>query len=167
MLVPGAADLLRSDFALHAGQGKAFVAGGFHRAGLMDVDVAAVGAQDPLPGLEGGVNQGEIGLGGAHKKVNPRLRRIAQGADQPPRLLTVIVGAVARGLHQVGALQQIQNRLGCALAVIAFKTDHGLSFFRCFVMFFHYTAKKPKSKGTPGKPRRCRKNQLSVTGYRQ
>ena len=43
--------LLGGNFALHAGQGKALVAGGFHRAGFMYIDMPAVGTQHALPGF--------------------------------------------------------------------------------------------------------------------
>ena len=43
--------LLGGNFALHAGQGKALVAGGFHRAGFMYIDMPAVGTQHAPPGF--------------------------------------------------------------------------------------------------------------------
>ena len=95
-------DLPGGDFSLHAGQRQTFVAGGLHRAGLMNVDVPAVGAQNALPRLESRINDGKICLRGSHEKMYIGIRRITQPADECPGLLTVIVHTIAGGLFQIG-----------------------------------------------------------------
>src|SRR5699024_2001274 len=120
-------DLGGGDLAVGTGQHQALVAGGLHGAGLVHMDMPAVGTEHSLPGLQRRVDHGQVGLGGPHKKVDPGLGSPAQAADQRPRPGAVLVLPIAWRLFQVGLLQQVQHRLGGALPIIAFKTDHTVS----------------------------------------
>ena len=164
--VHGGLDLGGGDLAVMAGQGQALVAGGLHGAGLVHVDVAAVGTQHPLPGLEGRVNHRKVGLGGAHQKLHFRFRRAAQGADAVPGLVAVGILSVAGGLFQIGAAQSVQYRSRCALAVVTFKTNHN----RVYASLFIHTEGTARSDRPPAPPLRlswCQSQRCSRQCSRQ
>ena len=94
----GGADLLRCDLALLPRQREHFVAGGLHRAGLVDVDMAGVGAEHALIGPQQGGDHRQVGLGAPGQKVDGTLRGGAGLPDQRGGPGTVGVGAVAWGL---------------------------------------------------------------------
>ena len=78
------------------------VARGLDGAGLMGVDVAGVGGDDRLVGLQKRVDDHQIGLGAAHQKVDVGVRGLAQAADQIGGGLAAGVHAVAAGLLRIG-----------------------------------------------------------------
>ena len=133
------ADLPCRDLAVFIGQGQALVAGGFYCAGLVYMDMAAVGAQHTLPGLEGRIDDRQVGLGRTYKKVHGGIRGVAQGADLVRSGGAIAVLAIAGGLVKVGLLHQFQHRGGSAFAVITFKTKHKSSPFLTFSLFFIIT----------------------------
>ena len=100
------------------------MAAGFHRAGLMHVDMPGGGAQHALMGTQDGGDHRHIGLGAAHQKMHGGLRGLAGRADQRPGALAVGVLAVAGGLLHIGAGQRLQDRRMRALHIITVKTDH-------------------------------------------
>lgn len=133
------ADLPCRDLAVFIGQSQALVAGGFYCAGLVYMDMAAVGAQHTLPGLEGRIDDRQVGLGRTYKKVHGGIRGVAQGADLVRSGGAIAVLAIAGGLVKVGLLHQFQHRGGSAFAVITFKTKHKSSPFLTFSLFFIIT----------------------------
>ena len=136
VLLHGFADLAGRDLAVFVRQGQALVAGGFHRAGLMYMDVAGVGTQCALPWLQRGVDDRQVGLGRAHKEMHGSVRGIAQGADLIGCGGTIAVLAVAGGLVKVGFLHQVQHRRGGTFTVVTFKAKHkSTPFFANSVIF--------------------------------
>ena len=81
---------------------------GFHRAGLMDIDVSCGGTEHTLVPAKCRIDHGDIGLGSAYQKMDCQMVIPARLADLLPRLLTVFVLTVARGLLHVGLYQALQ-----------------------------------------------------------
>ena len=118
----GDGHLAAGDQAVVMGEGQALVAGGLDRTGLMDVDVAGLGADHALVGQQQWVNSPLIGLGAADEEVHRALLAGEGFADGVCSLLAVVVGAVARGLFKVGGGQLLQDGRMAALQVIAVQT---------------------------------------------
>ena len=107
-------------------QGDDLVAAAFHGAGLVHADMAAVGGDDPLPGLQqGGEHQG-VALRAAREEKDIGLRGRAGLADLLAGCLGKGVGAVARGGHQVVLKQALKHGRVRPLHVIGCK----IQFFR-------------------------------------
>ena len=100
------------------------MARGLHRAGLVDVDVAALGADRPLVGPQSRSDEGQVGLGAAHQKVDLGLFIGTRIEDVPGGILTMVVGAVAGGLLEICLGEPPQDALVAAFRVIAGKVDH-------------------------------------------
>ena len=106
------------------------MAGGLHGSGLVVVDVAHLGADDPLVGAQSGGDHRHVGLGAADQKVDVGPGGLAQIADQLGGTGAVPVRAVAGALLAVG-LHQLFQYLGVgAGGIVTFKADHrdGLQF---------------------------------------
>ena len=116
--------LCGGDLAVGAGQGQTLVAGGLHRAGLVDMDMAALGADRRLMGPQRRRQHRQIGLGAAHQKVDCRILPTAFAADVGGSILTVVVRAVAGCLLQIRFHHSAQDPLVAALAVITRKVYH-------------------------------------------
>ena len=117
------------DLAVRAGKGQALVARGLHSAGLVDMDVTALGADRTLVGPQCGGDQGHVGLCAAHQEVDSRILPGAFLTDVVRSGTAVVIGAVAGGLLVIGLDQPLQDALMAAFAVIAGKIDHGYSSF--------------------------------------
>ena len=113
-----------ADLALLIRQGQDLVARGLDGAGLVDVDMAGAGGQDPLIGPEGRGDDGLVGLGPAHQELDAGVRPADGGADQGPGVVTVGVLPVAGVLLEVGGVEGRHDLGAGALVVIAGKTDH-------------------------------------------
>ena len=85
-----------------AGDGDDLVARALDGPGFVDVDVARVGGDHRLIGLQHGLNHQQVCLGAPHQEVDVRVRRGAEGADEVPRFLAEGVQAVAPGLLKIG-----------------------------------------------------------------
>ena len=73
-----AADLCSGDLAVSAGKGQYLVSCGFNGAGLMDMDMTALGAENALVGSQSRIDDCQIGLGTSYQKVD---RQILVAAD--------------------------------------------------------------------------------------
>ena len=105
------------------------MAGGLDGAGLVAVDMAGVGGDHRLVGLEQGSDDRQVGLGAANQKVDVRFRRIAEGPDQVTGLLADGVQAVAAGLDKVGIRQRLKDLGMGAFTVVIAEAVHGKNLF--------------------------------------
>ena len=78
-------------------------------AGLVHVDVAGVGRDDPLPGQEDRVDDGRVRLRAAHQEVHVGVGSLAGLANQVAGALAVLVGAVAARLFHVGGDEGVEH----------------------------------------------------------
>ena len=97
------------------------MAAGLNGAGLVDVDVAVLGAQHALIGFQQSCDDGGIGLGAAHEKVYRRVGTAHGVPDERARPVTVGVKAVAAGLLIVGFGQSGEHLGMGALRIITEK----------------------------------------------
>ena len=84
------------------------MSGGLHSACLMAVDMAAGGADDPLPGTEKGGDSGEVHLGAAGEELHLGVGG-AQPADKASGPGAVGVVPIAGVALQIGGGQGLQN----------------------------------------------------------
>ena len=114
----------RGQLAVRALHGADLVSGGLDGAGLMGADVAGLGGDHRLIGLQKRVDGDEVHLRPAHQEVNRRIRRGAEAADGIRRGLAAGIHAVAHGLPEVGVRQGLEDLGMGALAVIVSETVH-------------------------------------------
>ena len=120
------------DLAVHFGQGDHLVAGGLHRACLMDGDVARLRRNHALIAAQRRRQEGKVGLGAAHQQVHVRLRGRAGPLNHRPRLRAELVLAVADGLRKVGVQHLLQDARMRALLIVAVETYHCNHLFYVF-----------------------------------
>ena len=117
-----------------------------HRPGLMDVDMPALGAQRPLMGPQGRGDDGHIGLGSTHQKVDCHILPAAEGTDFPGCLGAIWIFTIPGGLVKVGFRQRFQHLGMAAFGVIIIEVNHGLLPFYSLILLF-YTHYRPLSSG--------------------
>ena len=133
VLPDGAAHLRGGELAVVVRDPQHLVAGGLHRAGLVDIDVSGIRPQRPLVGAQRRVDHRQIGLGAAHQEVNVNVLPAAFCPDFGRGSRAVFVLAIAQGLLHVGGDQPLQHFFMAALAVIIVEIDH---VPRSFIFFF-------------------------------
>ena len=138
--------LCGGDFAVLRRKGQHLVARGLHSARLMDVDVSALGAQRPLMGPQSGGNDGHVGLGAPHQKVDSHVLPAAQSPDFRGGLSAILVLSIAGGLVKIGFRQRFQHLGMAAFGVIIVEIQHGLLPFYSQIFLF-YTHCRPLSSG--------------------
>ena len=117
-------DLLCADLAVAGGQGQHLVAGVLHGAGLVDVDVAALGADHALIGFQDGGDDGDVGLRAAHEEMHGGIGGVEHIADHIRGPGAMGIFAVSERLLVIRILQGFQDRRMAALQVVAFEKDH-------------------------------------------
>ena len=114
-----------SELSVGTGDGDDLVACALDGPGFVDVDMARVGGDHRLIGLQHGLNHQQVRLGAAHQEVYVRLGGGAEAADELPRLLAAGVQAIASGLFEIGIGEGLQHLGVGALAVVVSETVHG------------------------------------------
>ena len=122
------------DLSVGAGQGKNLVAGGLHGAGLMDMNMAAFGAENPLMRPQSGGDHRQISLGAANQKVNGGIAA-AGSLNFFRRPGAVQILAVAGSLLQIGGCKSLQHLLVAALAVVIVKENHSNPPWSVFLLY--------------------------------
>ena len=117
-------DQSRGQLAVGTLRDTDLVAGGLDGPGLVGADVAGLGGDHRLIGLQECVDGHQIHLGPAHQKVDGRVRGRAEAADRVRRGPAVRVQAVAHSLDGVGIRQVLEDFEVGAFAVIVPKTVH-------------------------------------------
>ena len=120
----GGADGGGGQLAVFGRAGDALVAGGFHRAGLMDADVAARRGDDRLIRAQEGRDGGGVGLGAPHQEMDVGVRPADGRLDQRPGPGRVGVGGVAGVALAVGGGDGRQDGGVGPLAVVVGEADH-------------------------------------------
>ena len=123
------AHLVGADFAIVSRCGFALVARMLDRSGLVHVDVPRVGADDALPWAQGRLDDDEVRLRAANKKVHIGRGRTCTLANQASRALAHLVAAIAAKRLVVNSLEHLENLGERAFAVIAVESDHEILAF--------------------------------------
>ena len=93
----------RSHFAVRGRKGEHFVAGGFHRSGLVNIDMSGRGADHGLVGAECRCNHCKVDLSAAHQKVDGSVLTADFLPDQIPGPAAVLlIHAVSGVLDEIG-----------------------------------------------------------------
>jgi hypothetical protein len=90
----------------------------------MDLNVAAVGADDGLPGSQKCAQSSFIGLGAAHQKMHIGMGGMAQIPDDLGSFLAVGIYAVADRQLQIGAAERIHNHGMGTVGIVIFEKEH-------------------------------------------
>ena len=93
-------------------------------SGLVNVDVARIGAYHPLPGAEDGGDDGGVGLGAADEEVHLRIGSAAGFLYEAACIPAMGILAVAGSLLQVAAGEGLQYLGKAALQVVAVEASH-------------------------------------------
>ena len=140
-------NLLRCNFAVCGRYGKNFMAGSFHRTGLVNIDMCAFRAQDTLIGLQRSSDHRQICLGAAYQKVNGKSIIAAKSANLIRCRCAVFIHTVAGCLAEIGFFQPVKNCIVAAFAVVVIKVNH--SFLRNYTnTAYHFTFLSNLCQGT-------------------
>ena len=125
------------------------MAGGLHRAGLVDIDVSGIRPKCSLMGPQGRVDHGEVGLGASHQEMDGDVLPAAFRPDFRRGGGAVFVLPIAQGLHQIGLGKPGQHLFVAALAVVIVEVDHVIhsSFVSSILAPFPQTVKAHTSSG--------------------
>ena len=124
MLGKDAPDLFRVNLAIHVGRSQDLVTRGFHRAGLMAVDVTAVGRNDGLIGAQRMGDGHHVGRRSAHHKVDIGICTAALFANPGNGAVAVHILAIAGGFDKVALDERIQHLGACAFFIVTSEADH-------------------------------------------
>ena len=127
--IPGG--IFRIQLSPGMGQGQYLVAARLDGPGLVGVDMAAVGAQHALPGLQQAFDYHRVGLGSPRQKMNGRLPCATEPADLLFGPAAVFVAAVTGHFFQIGPDQRFQHGRMRAFQIITFKMKHKQSSCIC------------------------------------
>ena len=101
--------LLCRQLAVGAGQGDDLVPRSLHGPRLMDIDVPGISRDHALMRTQRCRNDGEIGLGSPHQKLNVNVLPAALLTNQGAGLVAIGVHAVAPCLLHVGRHHELHN----------------------------------------------------------
>ena len=121
-------DLVPFELSVPSRKSQDLVAGGLDRAGLVAVDMARIGGDHALPGLQAGSDDCKIRLGTAHQEMDLAFGQFTFFQNHLSGLTAVIVLPVAGGLLQIGFNQSLYDTLMSAFVIITIKKDHFLLF---------------------------------------
>ena len=127
-------NLLRGDLAVRARQRQDLVPAVLDGAGLVDIDMARLGAEHSLVGLQHRSYDGGVGLRAADQEMDIYVLPAAGAADEPARLGAVLILAVADGLYHICVLKALHDPGESALAIIACKKCFHSTLAR-FILF--------------------------------
>lgn len=117
-------DPLRRQLAVRRGEGEYLVSGRLDSRRLMHQDMPVRRRHRRLKGAEEGRNGGQIGLRAAREEMHVAVLKLYLAADEPRRLKTVFVLAVA-GVMSIARAHKLGYDIGVGgLAVIVLEAVH-------------------------------------------
>ena len=121
------------NLSICAGKPQHLVSTGFHRTGLVDIDMPRLCAQNTLMGTQACINQ--IGLGAAYQEVYCQAFIPAGLSDQPSGLFTIVILSITGSLFQIGLKELFHDFRMCSFCIITLKISH--LFFHTILSFQH------------------------------
>ena len=95
------------DLTVRTGQSQYLMSAGFHRTGLMDIDMSCDSAKHALVLAKCCIDHGDIGLGSAYQEMDCQTVIPTGLTDLLARLFAVFILAVARCLLHIGLHQTL------------------------------------------------------------
>ena len=112
------------------------MARGLHGTGFVDIDVGRIRPDHALMGPQGGINDRQIGLGTAYKKMDGQRTVLTERTNPIGGTAAVVIRSVAGSLLHIGFYKRLQYLRVTAFGVVIVKINHfgHLTFFSPIVL---------------------------------